>query len=98
MTIYNLRKRGPLQITFDILTCAREGTRKTPIMFECKISYELLDIYLKLLLKRGLLEKEGKIFRTTDRGKLFIEKYLEIRDLTEPLKPKGEDEQNSFRV
>jgi len=82
MTIYNLRKRGPLQITFDILTCARKGIRKTHIMFECKISYELLNIYLKLLNERGLLKRDGKQYKTSEKGELFIEKYLEIRNLT----------------
>lgn len=61
-----------------MLSKAKKGVRTTQIMFECKMNFGQLKVYLHLLLKQGLIEKDGGIYRTTEKGVCFLKKFREM--------------------
>jgi predicted transcriptional regulator len=79
------KRRNRLYIIADILTMAKEGSLKTKIMYGANLSFAQLTEYLSFLTKMHLLKihnENGKsIYRTTDKGSKYIEKYKDITKL-----------------
>jgi predicted transcriptional regulator len=73
--------RGRLDILADILDHARNGSKKTRIMYACNLSFRQLRVYLDYLVKRGFiavsasLDAESRVFRTTRKGLAFLKAY-----------------------
>ena len=73
--------RSRIQITADILEIAKTGSRKTKIMYLGNLSFDLLQKYLDMLVRFGLLEIHGgpeKNYVATDKGRRFLEDYHEL--------------------
>jgi len=70
-----------MDITADILETAKTGAKKTEIMYKAKLSYKLLQTYLKRLVDEGLLEESRGMYFTSEIGKTFLETY---KGLTKP--------------
>lgn len=77
----NRKKRNRLEIAGDMLEAARNGARKTRIMYGANLSYELLVAYLLTLIKEGLLEDsdENGVYRTSKKGTTFLKEFAEFR-------------------
>jgi len=79
------KRRNRLYIIAEILTVAKEGSLKTQIMYRANLSFAQLNEYLSFLIKIYLLkiQKEDgkKIYRTTTKGKKYLEKYKDITNL-----------------
>ena len=78
--------RSRLQIAADIIELAKDGTRKTRIMYLGNLSFDLLQRYLDLLLSFGLIQVQGANGRgyiATEKGRHFLEEYRELRRLSE---------------
>jgi len=73
-------KRSEMAIIRDMLTSAREGARKTHIMYSCNLSYLLLQKYLDKLMKAGLLEisRDTGLYQCTEKGGQFLKEYYEL--------------------
>jgi predicted transcriptional regulator len=77
--------RGRIDIIADILSEARNGTKKTRIMYGCNLSYRQLRVYLDFLLKKGLMilnnphDKNTRIFKVTKKGLAFLEAYSNLQ-------------------
>jgi predicted transcriptional regulator len=70
------KNRGRLEIIRDMLCAASEKTRKTRIMYQANLSYQLLEKYLKSLLESGLVEfVDDSFYLITWRGKEFLQTY-----------------------
>jgi len=69
--------RSSFEIIAEILETAKNGAKKTRIMYVCGLSYRFVQKYLDLLLEMGLL-KIGNSYFTTDRGKIFLNKYQRL--------------------
>jgi len=69
--------RNRLQIIAEILRTARKGARKTRIMYQANLSYDLLNRYLAETLEADLLtiNKDEKLYMVTRKGEEFLEKY-----------------------
>jgi len=78
-------KRDRFGIFSDILTCAIGGTRKTEIMCRVGLSGLQLYKYMGVLTRFGLLDvqtfKERAIYRTTPKGKSFLETFGTLVEL-----------------
>lgn len=70
-------RRSDIEIIGEILSLSKEGARKTEILYQANLSYQLLQEYMELLLEKRLLEertvknngsKESKTFHTTVNG------------------------------
>ena len=62
-----------------ILKEARNGTRPTPLMFAARTTYPLLRRYLETLNDKGLVEKKGKKWFTTEKGMRYLNTLEALR-------------------
>ena len=62
----------------DILKVAREGARKTRIMYIANLSYRLLEKYLGETVQLGLLHSSDYRYEVTKKGRAFLEKYSDF--------------------
>ena len=74
--------RRRLDIIADILRVVSEGARKTHIMYQCNLSYALLNRYLEEVLESRLVRKEdgNRQYVVTGKGRQFLKRlkrYLE---------------------
>jgi len=72
-----------MEITAGILEIARNGSRKTRIMYLGNLSFELLQKYVDLLSNLGLLElTKGpeRTYVTTEKGRRFLEDFNELQE------------------
>jgi predicted transcriptional regulator len=76
-----LRKRNDIDIIASILNEANRGARKTRIMYRCNLSHKQLQAYLKLLLGMGLLESPSDLFKTSVKGRKFVDAYRTLKAL-----------------
>jgi len=68
--------RDGLGIIADILHVAGRGAKKTRIMYVANLSHGLLEKYLGLTVRSGFLRLNGNGYEVTERGQVFLEKYL----------------------
>lgn len=82
MAIGRRQYRSRIKITADILEIAKTGSRKTKIMYLGNLSFDLLQKYLEMLERYGLLEVHGdseKSYVATEKGKQFLADYHELQ-------------------
>jgi len=77
--------RSRIQIAADILEIAKDGSRKTRIMYQGNLSFDLLQKYLDMLVNFGLLDVRGseKSYIATEKGRRFLEDYRELQKYSE---------------
>ena len=79
------KRRDRLHIIAQILEISKSGCLKTQIMYRANLSFAQLNEYLSLLLKRELLRvnaNDGKtVYKITDKGVSYLEKYEEMSSL-----------------
>jgi len=78
--------RSRIQIAADILEIAKNGSRKTRIMYLGNLSFDLLQKYLDMLVNFGLLEVRGgteKSYVATEKGQRFLEDCHELQKYSE---------------
>jgi len=86
--------RSRIDIAANILEIAKEGSRKTRIMYLGNLSYELVQKYLDLLLRFDLVELREwpeKTYIATEKGRRFLEDYYELRRYSEMAETKRRD-------
>ena len=75
-------RRSEIEIIGEILSLAKEGTKKTRILYQTNLSYTQLQNYLFYLLKSNVLTIENnnsvKTYKTTDKGLKIIENIDKI--------------------
>jgi predicted transcriptional regulator len=78
--------RTRIEIVAEMLRTASEGARKTHIMYQCNLSYKLLQQYLEHAVQADLLSSrsDGQ-YVTTDRGRLFLDRMASYLDRAERL-------------
>jgi predicted transcriptional regulator len=88
VTLSSSRKRSDVDIIASILGEAREGAKKTRIMYRCNLSHRQLQVYLKFLLDMKLLmsiseERESKtnFYQATTKGRNFLDAYCKLKEL-----------------
>jgi predicted transcriptional regulator len=72
------RKRSKLEITADILRVAVGGARKSHIVYQANLNFQIIKNYLKELINSGLLQSPtngGKLYTTTEKGIQYIHYY-----------------------
>ncbi len=80
-------RRSRIDIIIDVLDAAQMGINKTSVVYRTNLNFKLADKYLELLLKQGLVENNSDKYKTTENGKIFLEKAKEItQQLEEPIR------------
>jgi len=75
-------RRSEIEIINEILTLAKNGVRKTRILYQTNLSYTQLQNYLSFLLEANILEMENfktvKTYRTTPKGLEIMESINKV--------------------
>jgi predicted transcriptional regulator len=77
-------RRGKLEIIVDILTVCKDGALKTETVYKANLNFKRVDKYIPFLENRNLLEHSDNIYRTTDKGKEFLDNYYNMKELFTP--------------
>jgi predicted transcriptional regulator len=78
--------RNKMEIAAGILEIAKTGSRKTRIMYLGNLSFDLLQKYLDMLVRLGLLSMRNgdeKIYVATEKGREFLEDFNELQKHSE---------------
>jgi predicted transcriptional regulator len=79
------KRRDRLHIIAEILTITKEGSLKTQIMYKANLSFAQLNEYLNFLTKIELLcslkENSKNIYKITNKGQKYLEKYKDISEI-----------------
>ena len=93
------KRRDKLYIIAEILETAKDGVLKTQIMYGANLSFTQLNDYLGFMLKSELLEKlllnDKEVYRATEKGMNFLQRYREIIEL---LKTEGDNYKNNIKI
>ena len=93
------KRRDKLYIIAEILETAKDGVLKTQIMYGANLSFTQLNDYLGFMLKSELLEKlllnDREVYRATEKGMNFLQRYREIIEL---LKTEGDNYKNNIKI
>jgi len=72
-----VKYRNKIEIVADILSVAREGARKTHIIYRGNLSFKLANIYLDVVVRAGLIrfDSDNGHYLLTEKGKRFLGKF-----------------------
>ncbi len=68
-------RRNNIDISADLLYVAKNGAKKTHLVYKANLNFMLIKEYLARLTENGLLESVDEIFYTTDKGTRFLDQY-----------------------
>lgn len=74
--------RSRIEIAANIIEIARNGSRKTRIMYLGNLSFDLLQKYLDMLQNFGLIQirrDSDLTYIATEKGQQFLEDFNELR-------------------
>lgn len=63
-----MNRRTRLDIEAELIDCARQGSIKTWLVYRTNLNSKGIKVYLNRLIEKGLLEKMGKLYYSTDKG------------------------------
>lgn len=96
------RYRNRLEITANILEIAKEGSRKTRIMYQGNLSFDLAEKYLKQLEQLGLVEVRNidgeKTYHVTTKGTEYLTDFYILQKHTEITNNKRQVLQNALET
>jgi predicted transcriptional regulator len=79
--------RSKIQIMGDVLNLATAGIKMTHVMYRANLSYEQAHLYLGDLIEKRLViqdvSRDGIVYRTTERGREFLQYYQRIAEFLE---------------
>ncbi len=67
------KRRDSYDIIMEILKNAKNGERKTSLMYKSSLSFTQLEKYLNALKKAGFITEESGVWKTTEKGLHVIE-------------------------
>ncbi len=71
-------RRSRIDIIIDVLEVANMGVNKTAVVYKTNLNFKLAEKYLGLLQKQGLVENNVNKYKTTEKGRIFLEKAKEL--------------------
>jgi predicted transcriptional regulator len=83
-------KRSDIEISAAILEVARNGAKKSHIVYKANLNFKIGKKYLDRLIHSGLLQGpngESNVFRTTEKGVDYINYYRGLKDYLRPSHP-----------
>ena len=83
-------KRSDIEISAAILQVARNGAKKSHIVYKANLNFKIGKKYLDRLINSGLLmgpNGDGRFFRTTEKGVDYIKYFQGLKDYLRPLNP-----------
>lgn len=81
-------RRGRFEIIGEILSLATDGAKKTSIVYRANLNFNLVNRYLNLLLREGLIgltEGSTRKYKTTEKGLDFLKAYKNMKGMAKNL-------------
>lgn len=81
-------RRGRFEIIGEILSLAQDGARKTTIVYRANLNFNLVNRYLNLLVREGLIgltEGSARKYKTTEKGIEFLKAYKNMKGMAKNL-------------
>lgn len=81
------RKRNDIEITADILKVAREGAKKSHIVYKTNLNFKIAKKYLNYLKKAGLIVGplgNKRLFKTTEKGINYLKYFHGFKNYVSP--------------
>lgn len=79
--------RGDFEITANILRITVSDESKTHIMYRANLSYDTVKRYIDRLIHLKMIQRKvdgnREVFVTTEKGKLFLERFNELKKVIE---------------
>ncbi len=73
-----VHRRDRHDIIAEILKTARQGMKKTYIMYRARLSHSQLKQYLELLNRNGMIIHDDGVYKTTPKGLTFVRELESI--------------------
>ncbi|ARM74638.1 winged helix-turn-helix domain-containing protein [Acidianus manzaensis] len=73
-------KRSHYEIIYDVLLSCINGTKKTRLMYNANLSFQLLNKYLDLLINKGLIMKKDDKYVITEKGLQYIKYHQMLKE------------------
>jgi predicted transcriptional regulator len=70
--------RSRFDIIASILEKAVPGAKKTWLLYAANLSFGQHQKYLRTLIGLGLVERQGDMYSTTEKGQEFLESYQRL--------------------
>jgi predicted transcriptional regulator len=75
----SIKRRSTTDITAAILKVTMNGAKKTHIVYEVNLNFNIAAKYLEMLSEKELIRHENGLFVTTDKGKIYQEIAKELK-------------------
>lgn len=75
----NWLRRSRLDIAEDILRVTMKGAKKTHIVYDANVNFNIASEYLEMLKEKEFIRLENGIYITTDKGKSFQEIAIKLK-------------------
>lgn len=76
-------KRDKLEIARNILLLCKDGAKKTEIVYKVNLNFKNAEGYLKWLMDREMILKEGRCFKLTSRGSELLSNLQSTSEMME---------------
>jgi predicted transcriptional regulator len=79
-------KRSDIEISAAILQVARNGAKKSHIVYKANLNFEIGKKYLDRLMNSGLIvhsNNGSRVFSTTDKGVEYVMHFEDLKELRE---------------
>lgn len=74
-------RRSHVEISAEILRIARRGAIRTRIVYGANLNFHILRKYVKNLCREGLVEFDGELVKTTEKGERYLERYYSLKQI-----------------
>ena len=89
----------------DVLALGTSGIKRTHLMYRANLSYEQVHLYLEELIAKRLIAQDvssyatdGIVYRTTEKGREFLQYYTRLTELLGEVKEKDQQEQPKVKL
>jgi predicted transcriptional regulator len=74
-------KRDKLEIARNILIICKDEAKKTEIVYKANLNFKNAEVYLKWLIDREMIIREGKVFKITPKGSRLLSNLQSASEL-----------------
>jgi predicted transcriptional regulator len=74
----DMGRRCKTDIYAEILKLAKDGIRKTPLVYQANLNFTVLKKYLNILKEKEFIYISDDVINTTKEGLFFLEQYNEM--------------------
>ena len=69
------RRRNNLDIMADMITVAKNGARKTQLVYKCNLNFSIVKRYIGDLITMGFMSFSDPFYYSTEAGQTYLSRY-----------------------